>query len=366
LAKTSEILCHGKIGATVLNGGQDRMANFVFLIVFIFMLRAGLSFSAESVKPIYIMTSSMSEKILPYVISQRLGFYRQEGFDVDVVLVRGSVAIQGIMAGSADYINHTSIFPAIMRGIPLRMLLVDSDKPTFYLVTSPKITAFKDLVGKTLAIDDFAGNAGLIARELLTKNKVPVNDVKFRVLGPPPYRLQALLGDIVDGTLLNYVMSRQAQARGYRIFAYSGDFISEVGPNLATTHAKIKSSPDEVYRVVKATLKGMLFMYQNPEESVKFSMEVQGMQDPTLGKDSWSARLKRSSETARLGRTTDDAMAATIETVQRQLELGGAPLKPKTILKPDDFQDFSFARRAYDELKSEGWNSAKYRYAPKK
>jgi ABC-type nitrate/sulfonate/bicarbonate transport system substrate-binding protein len=342
------------------------MANFALAVAFLTMFRAGLCFSAEPLKQIYIMTSSMSEKILPYVIGQRLGFYRQEGFDVDVVLVRGSVAIQGVMAGSADYINHTSIFPAIMRGIPLRMLLVDSDKPTFYLVTSPKITSFKDLVGKTLAIDDFAGNAGLIARELLTKNGVPVNEVKFRVLGPPPYRLQALLGDVVDGTLLNYVMSKQAQSKGYRIVAYSGDFISEVGPNLATTQAKIENSPDEVYRVVKATLKGMLFMYQNAEESVKFSMEVQGLQDPVVGKDSWSARLKRSSEAARVGRASDEAVAATMATVQRQLELGGAPLKSKTALKPGDVQDFSFAKRAYDEIQNEGWNSAKYRYSPKK
>jgi ABC-type nitrate/sulfonate/bicarbonate transport system substrate-binding protein len=342
------------------------MAYLASVLVFFILFGAGLGFSAEPLKQTYIMTSSMSEKILPYVIGQRLGFYRQEGFDVDVVLVRGSVAIQGVMAGSADYINHTSIFPAIMRGIPLRMLLVDSDKPTFYLVTSPKIASFRDLVGKTLAIDDFAGNAGLIARELLSKNAVPVNEVKFRVLGPPPYRLQALLGDIVDGTLLNYVMSKQAQSKGYRILAYSGDFISEVGPNLATTHTKIKNSPEEVYRVVKATLKGMLFMYQNAEEAVKFSMEVQGMQDPVVGKDSWSARLRRSSEAARVGRASDEAMATTMETVQRQLELGGAPLKSRTTLKPEDFQDFSFAKRAYDEIKNEGWNSAKYRYSPKK
>jgi hypothetical protein len=53
-------------------------------------------------------------------------------------------------------------------------------------------------------------------------------------------------------------------------------------------------------------------------------------------------------------------------TVQRQLELGGAPLKSKTALKPGDVQDFSFAKRAYDEIQNEGWNSAKYRYSPKK
>jgi hypothetical protein len=110
----------------------------------------------------------------------------------------------------------------------------------------------------------------------------------------------------------------------------------------------------------------MLFMYQNAEESVKFSMEVQGMRDPVIGKESWEARLKRSSDAARVGRASDEAMAKTIETVQRQLELGGAPLKSKNTLKPEDFHDFSFAKRAYDELQKEGWNSAKYRYSQKK
>lgn len=337
------------------------MACKALLIFFILALSIKTGLGAEVPKNVYVMTSSMGDKIIPYVVGKALGFYQQEGFDVDIVLTRGSIAIQGLMGGSGDYVNHTSIFPAILRGVPLKLLLVETDKPTFFFVSSSNITNFRDLAGKTIAIDDFAGNAGLIAREVLSRSGVAVNAVKFRVLGPPPYRLQALLGDLVDGTLLNYVMSRQAQAKGYRILGYTGDFVSEVGPSLAASTTKIKGSPEEVYRLVKATLKGLLFMYHNPEETLKFFMDVQGVRDLSLARDALEARLKRSSETAKLGIATEEALTTTIEHVQKQLQLGSAALGGKT-KTADQVADFSFAKRAYEELKAEAWDAKKYRY----
>src|ERR1051325_1510947 len=252
--------------------------------------------TAEPLKKLYLGTSSVGDKILSNVIAQRLGFYREEGYELEIVLPRGSVAIQGLLGGSLDYINHTSVTPAVLRGAPLRVVLIDSDRPTHYFVTSAKISSFNDLVGKSIAIDDFAGNAGLLARELVIRKGLPLNQVNLRVIGPPPFRFQALMGGVVDATLLNYNLAKQAQAQGFRTLLYMGDLLSEVGPSLATTQAKLKSSPQEVYRVIKASLKGYLFMYRNPDEALKFFMEVQGISDPAAGRDGWQARLRRTSE----------------------------------------------------------------------
>ena len=58
----------------------------------------------------------------------------------------------------------------------------------------------------------------------------------------------------------------------------------------------------------------------------------------------------------------------TIDRVREQLKLAGTPLKTERALTVDDLVDFSFAKRAYDEIKSEGWDRKKYQYqysAPK-
>ena len=110
-------------------------------------------------------------------------------------------------------------------------------------------------------------------KDLLTRTGVPIGDVKLRVFGEPNLRLNALLTDSVDATMLSYEQVKRAQAKGYRVLAYSGDHISSLSAGLCTTDARIKELPDEVQRTVRATLKGQLFWYRNPE-SVKFLMEV--------------------------------------------------------------------------------------------
>ena len=322
------------------------------------------AFAAQATKKIYLTTSSMADKILANGIARHFGFYRDEGLEVEIVLTRASVAIQGLLGGAADYINHTSVTPAIMRGTPLKILLVDSDKPTHYFVVSNKISSAKDLAGKSVGIDDFAGSAGLIARELVVRQGVQPNQVNFRVIGPPPFRLQALMAGLVDATLLNYNLAKYAQTKGFRTLIYSGDLISEIGPSLATTQAKIKNASDEVYGMVKATLKGYLVMYENPDEALKFFMQAQKLDDVASAKDSWQARLQRTSDASRAGMASNEAIADTLQQIRSQLETGGAPLQGKDV-RPESVYDFGFAKRALAELKAEKWDPKKFRYIKK-
>jgi ABC-type nitrate/sulfonate/bicarbonate transport system substrate-binding protein len=143
-----------------------------------------------------------------------------------------------------------------------------------------------------------------------------------------------------------------------------GDLLSEVGPSLATTQAKLKNSPQEVYRIIRASLKGYLFMYRNPDEALKFFMEGQGITDVAAGKDGWQARLRRTSESSRTGMASEEALNDTLQVVKRQLEMSGAGLGA-TELRSDSVFDFTLVKRAIDELKAENWDPKKYRYVSK-
>src|SRR5229473_3552297 len=237
------------------------------VLVFALLLLTGAhsALGAEALKKIRIASKGGGEALVPYVIPQRLGFYREEGLDVDVLVTRGTVTTQVVVSGAVDYSNGGSI-PAILGGAHLKIILVNSDKPAQYLVTSPKIAAIKQLRGKSVAISDTSGNSTLILREFLAKNGVSIDSVQMRALGEPSVRLGALLTGAVDATLISYGFAKQAQVKGFRILAYSGDYVSSLSANLETTDDKIQNSPDEVYKVVKATLKGQLFFHRNPNE----------------------------------------------------------------------------------------------------
>lgn len=239
--------------------------------------------------------------MLPYLISQRLGFYKDEGLDVDVIVTRGTVTTQVVVSGAVDYSNGGSI-PAILGGARLKILLISTDKPAQYMVSSPKISQLKQLAGKTIAVSDASGNSTLILRELLAKNGVASDSVQMRTLGEQSVRLGALLGGAVDATLVSYGAAQQAQAKGFRILAYSGDHVSSLSANLESTDDKIQNAPDEVYRVVKATLKGQLFFHRNANEAIKFGMEVLRLSDASDAGEFWSERTKQASELAKIGR----------------------------------------------------------------
>jgi ABC-type nitrate/sulfonate/bicarbonate transport system substrate-binding protein len=231
------------------------------------------------------------------------------------------------------------------------------------LVSSPKIKSLNELAGKTVAISDYSGNSFLIMKDLLARTGVPISSVKLRAFGEATLRLNALLTDTVDATMLSYESIRAAESKGYHVLAYSGDYISSLSANLCTSDARIKELPDEVYRVTKATLKGQLFWYRNPE-TVKFLMEALAISDEAAAREIWVERTKRASEIAQLGRATNEAILTNIERVVEQIRLAGAVPKVKD-LTPEQVYDFSFVKRAYDELTAQKWDAMKYRYVKK-
>jgi ABC-type nitrate/sulfonate/bicarbonate transport system substrate-binding protein len=336
---------------------------FLFVLLFALFCLFGTTQSADaqSFKKIRIASKGGGETMLPYLIPQRLGFYKEEGLDVDVIVTRGTVTTQVVVSGAVDYSNGGSI-PAMLGGARIKILLISTDKPAQHLVSSQKISQLKQLAGKTIAVSDASGNSTLLLREMLLKSGVAIESVQMRALGEQSVRLGALLSGAVDATLVSYGAAQQAQAKGFRILAYSGDYVSALSANLEATDDKIQKAPDEVYRVVKATLKGQLFFHRNANEAIKFVMEVLGLSDANAAREFWTERTKQSSELAKAGRASDEALATNIDRVMDQLKMVGATSRIKEKLTLEQVYDFSFVKKAYEELRANKWDPLGYEY----
>jgi ABC-type nitrate/sulfonate/bicarbonate transport system substrate-binding protein len=340
------------------------MLTKLLIAIALAVVTAPPTFGAEALKKIRIASKAPGESLVPYLIPQRLGFYREEGLDVDVIVTRGTVTTQVVLSGAVDYGNGGSI-PAILGGARMKIIQVSTDKPSQYLVVSPKITNIKQLNGKTVAISDAAGNSTLLFRELLSKNGVAVETVQMRALGEPSVRYGAVLSGTVDATMISIAMAKQLQAKGFRILAYSGDYVSALSANLETTDDKIQNAPEEVYKVVRATLKGQIYFHRNVNESVKFLMEVLRLGDFNEAKGIWRERDKQVSEIAKTGRASEEVMTTNIERVQAQMKAVNAPSRIKTPVTLDQVYDFTFVKKAYEELRASKWEPMRYDYTKK-
>jgi ABC-type nitrate/sulfonate/bicarbonate transport system substrate-binding protein len=157
--------------------------------------------------------------------------------------------------------------------------------------------------------------------------------------------------------------ARQAQAKGFRILLYSGDYVSSLSANLETSDDKIQTSPDEVYRVVKATLKGQMLYHRNPNEAAKFIMEVLRINDLNEAKEIWRERDKQTSDIAKIGRASEEVMVTNIERVREQMRAVGATSRVKGPVTLDQVYDFTFVKKAYDEIRASKWDPMRYEYS---
>ena len=135
--------------------------------------------------------------------------------------------------------------------------------------------------------------------------------------------------------------------------------------NLETSDDKIKTSPDEVYRVVKATLKGQIFYHRNMNEAAKFVMEALRINDFNEAKEIWRERDKQASDLAKIGRASEEVMTTNIERVREQMRAVGATSRIKGPVTLDQVYDFSFVQKAYDDIRASKWDPMRYEYSKK-
>jgi ABC-type nitrate/sulfonate/bicarbonate transport system substrate-binding protein len=87
----------------------------VIFTLFIFLI-AGRPASAQ-LKKLHFSTTSIAVTELQFRIAQMKGFYREEGLDLETILIRGSVGMQALIGGSVDYASAAgSIIAAGVRG----------------------------------------------------------------------------------------------------------------------------------------------------------------------------------------------------------------------------------------------------------
>src|SRR4029453_629507 len=128
---------------------------------------------------------------------------------------------------------------------------------------------------------------------------------------------------------------------------------------------KIQNAPDEVYRVVKGTLKGQLFFHRNANEATKFIMEVLRLTNVSEAKEFWAERTKQASELAKTGRASDEALTTNMERGRHQLKMVGPSSRVKEKLALDQVYDFSFVKKAYEEIRTSKWDPLRYEYVKK-
>jgi NitT/TauT family transport system substrate-binding protein len=239
------------------------------LLVCLFVAQPfGSSVLAEDVN---VAISSVGLYEIPLEIAKRKGFYKEEGLNVRAVVVRTGLQATALAAGELDYSSvGGAVIRAAAKGMPVKVVMGWWDRPLHIMVGKSGIKDIKELKQKRIAISSIGSTPHVMVREALKGAGMdPDRDVIFMTIGGSAARLAALQAGTVDATPLDVAFVEQVDKLGLSNFLYFGDIVDLPLGGLGVSAEKIKSNPEQIKRMIRATLKGLRFFKNNKEGTME-------------------------------------------------------------------------------------------------
>jgi NitT/TauT family transport system substrate-binding protein len=230
--------------------------------------------------------------------------------------------------------------------VPVKIVTVFQDKPGWDLIAQPDIKSVAQLRGKNIAIMSPEGSLAVVAREILRKNGIdPGKDVNLVVMGGDEVRFPALQTKAIQATLFNTAMSIRAQKEGFTKLAVASDYANIIEGGLATSVERLKQNPEKIFRLIRATLKGIQFFVTKKEPAVKYMMDALRMKDRELANTIYDIQARL---ILREGYADEKVLQQMIDEMKKTT-------KVQHEMRVSDVFDLNLVRKASEELKLSHW-----------
>jgi NitT/TauT family transport system substrate-binding protein len=287
------------------------------------LLIGGSDPAAAQLKKVRFAVATIAVSEAPFKVAQTKGFYRDEGLDVEMILIRGAVGAPALIGGSVDFTSSSgAVIAAAVRGLKMKLIFIVSSKPAFDLVAPSQIRSVQQLKGKVVGISSRGGAVDLLTQLILKRNGLnPNTDIVTMVIGSQEELMIALRAGRIAAALLSPPRQLMLYREGFRQLAYSGDYMpSYPTGGIGATDEKIAREPGEVSAFVRASLKGMRYYRQNRAESTEILATFLGIKDPTLASQVYALHSQR---LAPDGSADETWMAGAIDFTKQSLGFTG-------------------------------------------
>ena len=295
--------------------------------------------SSAQLKKVRLAIPTVDIVTLPLKMAQAKGFYQKEGLEVEIILIAGALGVRAVVGNSVEFSTASgSILAAAARGVPVKLVSVITAKPTFDLISDPKIQNFQQLKGKFVGISTRGGTFEHITRLILERNQLhPDKDVTILALGRQDDLHLALKTGRIAAAIYSPPRSLMLYRDGFHKLAVSGDYLPHypIG-GLGVTDELIKKRPADIQAFVKATLAGMAYYRRNRGESIQFIVKELKMPDESLAAQMFDWHQTVLAED---GRPSPTWVNAVLDFTRKSLEIS-APIPAEQVF------DFSFVDKA--------------------
>ncbi len=258
-----------------------------FLTAFCFLTGLGVTapFTAPChARDIVIATSSMTLTSLPYLVAIEKKFFEQEGLTVQYIVMRSDLAVKGLITEDVDYNQSvSSVLRAGAAGAPLVTVAGIYNRTFFDLIAGRDIKSLAELKGKTIGISRYGASTEYALRFGLKANGIdPDKDVKMIAAGDDAARIAGLQ----SGTLAAIVSQVPANFFAHKIGGHTllalGDYLETLLAGAGVSRKKLEQNRDEVRKVIRALIRALDTMQEQPAETKKLIQKRLGVAETAV------------------------------------------------------------------------------------
>jgi len=239
----------------------------VLLIALVLPLFSAPACGADRVR---IALPGNSMGYLPLIVAIHRGFFKEEGFDLELIRLVPTVAHNALLLNEVQYHGLAdSGLRLAARGAPLKAIFYGADRPMYYLVGKKDLRTVAELKGKKIGVSTFGGTSDLSARLLLKQHGIDEKNTTLLQFGSEGTRVGALKAGAADAIVVPVPAVAILRQEGYNELAFVGDAVDFASNGYTTTEKRIKENSQEVKKVVRSIYRGLRFAKENPEETVR-------------------------------------------------------------------------------------------------
>ncbi len=203
------------------------------------------------------------------------GFFKDEELENETIVIGGPAGIAALISGELDFSGAGgSGLRAAIKGAPLKAILYQTERPTWYLIVHPSISQIADLKGKRVGVSLIGDSEDRFITLFIERGGLSAKGVTKISLGTSPGdKILAMKSGGVSAVVLDPAGTIVAEREGLRNFAYLGDIFPLPFQGYVTTDRKLAENPAQVKRWARAMIRALMFLRERPEDAADIAMK---------------------------------------------------------------------------------------------
>ena len=303
--------------------------------------------SAEQVRTV-VPRATLNYLSVP--VAEVKGYFRDQGLENQTIVIPGSTAIAALVSGNVDYSGAGGTgMRAALRGAPIKAVMFQTEKVTWYLLAASDIQKISDLKGKRIAVGTVGDTQDALITMLVEREGVSGRDIN-RVAMPSRNTTNTILSlktGAFSAAVVNADESLLGEKEGLRTLAFVGDLFPYPFQGFVAADKMIAERPNDIKRWLRAMARALMFIRERPEEAADIAMKkipMGNMSRPLVIEG--IRRFAKSLPEGVPGLPTPQGIKNLMEFDVK------APLKIKDDIAPEKVMNLKLMREVKEELES--------------